>query len=97
MNTGSNNSDATKITYDMNPLTKAVFGFVGALLTSLTIATFTQVSSSNIEIVKVQSELSSLKERIITNKDISEEKVRDLNTRISGLETRVSNLEAKRH
>lgn len=91
----SNNNSGEKVIYDMAPLTKGIFTFVSAILTALTIATFTQVNSSNIEIVKVQTKLSSLEEKITNNKDVTEERLRELTQRTNQLESRINALEKK--
>lgn len=77
----------------MNPVTKGIVGAIGTALTALIIGTWATVNNSSIEIVRLQTKLTSLDEKITSSKDVNEEKIKDLGSRTTSIELRINALE----
>ncbi len=85
------NSNSENI--DLSPAAKALFGFVGTVLSALIFSTWNTVNNSSLDIVRLQGRTTTIEERVGALKDVDQDKIRDLNTRLTNLEARVIVLE----
>lgn len=70
-------------------LMKAAIGFFGSLITVAIINIWTTVNSINIELVRSQTRLVSLEEKVVANKDSYDDKIKALSDRVTIVEQRI--------